>query len=284
MYSQTFKEVFPKNLNRYLTQYNMSQHELARRLNVSPTAVNNWCTGVKAPRMDKVDKMCRIFHCRRSDLVEPYQDEAECYTVIGKRIKKIRQEHNLTQLDIAKICGVTDGAVSTWERGVAAPRIGALQKLADYLGIKVSELIEDDATFPVDLSDYVMIPVYGRIPAGAPKLEEEFIEDHIPIPRSWTIGGVEYGGLTVKGESMLPLIQDGDTVVYRHQPTVENGSICIARVDHYDATVKKFVQHDSRTIILQPLNSEYDPIIFTGDASEPALEIIGKVVEVRHAL
>lgn len=203
---------------------------------------------------------------------------------IGAKIKKIRQEHNMTQLDVAKICGVTDGAVSTWERDIADPRMGALQKLSDYLGIKVSDLIEDDDTFPVDLSDYVMIPVYGRIPAGAPKLEEEFIEDRIPIPRSWTIGGIEYGGLTVKGESMLPLIQDGDTVVYRHQPTVENGSICIARVDHYDATVKKFVQHDSRTIILQPLNSEYDPIIFTGDASEPALEIIGKVVEVRHAL
>lgn len=220
MYSQTFKEVFPKNLNRYLTQYNMSQHELARRLNVSATAVNNWCTGVKAPRMDKVDKMCRIFNCRRSDLVEPYHPDR----------------------------------------------------------------VKDDYLEPVDLSDFVMIPVYGRIPAGAPKLEEEFIEDRIPIPRSWTIGGIEYGGLTVKGESMLPLIQDGDTVVYRHQPTVENGSICIARVDHYDATVKKFVQHDSRTIVLQPLNPTYDPIIFTGDASEPSLEIIGKVVEVRHEL
>ena len=156
---------------------------------------------------------------------------------IGAKIKKIRQEHNMTQLDIAKICGVTDGAVSTWERDIADPRMGALQKLSDYLGIKVSDLIKDDDTFPVDLSDYVMIPVYGRIPAGAPK-----------------------------------------------QPTVENGSICIARVDHYDATVKKFVQHDSRTIVLQPLNSEYDPIIFTGDSSEPSLEIIGKVVEVRHAL
>ena len=220
----SFNRTFSENLKRYLDINKMTQSDLAKKLNVSVTSVNNWCTGLKSPRMDKVDRMCEIFRCSRSDLVEPYESR---------------------------------------------PLHGRMK---------------DDHLEPVDLSDYVMIPVYGRIPAGAPKLEEEFIEDRIPIPRSWTIGGIEYGGLTVKGESMLPLIQDGDTVVYRHQPTVENGSICIARVDHYDATVKKFVQHDSRTIVLQPLNSEYDPIIFTGDSSEPPLEIIGKVVEVRHAL
>lgn len=49
---------------------NISQAELARKLNVSSAAVNTWCRGLKVPRMDKVDAMCKIFHCNRSDLIE----------------------------------------------------------------------------------------------------------------------------------------------------------------------------------------------------------------------
>lgn len=201
-------------------------------------------------------------------------------------IRDRRKELHMTQAELAEKVGYSGKSmIAKIENGKVDLSQSKIMEFAKVLHTTPAALMGwDDMVTPVDLSDYVSIPVYGRIPAGAPKLEEEFIEDRIPIPRSWTIGGIEYGGLTVKGESMLPLIQDGDTVVYRHQPTVENGSICIARVDHYDATVKKFVQHDSRTIVLQPLNPTYDPIIFTGDASEPSLEIIGKVVEVRHAL
>ena len=48
----------------------MTQAELAKRLGVGTTSVSNWCKGLKSPRMDKVDRMCEIFDCRRSDLME----------------------------------------------------------------------------------------------------------------------------------------------------------------------------------------------------------------------
>lgn len=204
---------------------------------------------------------------------------------IGSKIKALRTARGLTQMDIARICGVTDGAVSTWERGIADPRMGALQKLADYFGIKISELIEDDTHLqPVDLSDTVSIPVYGRIPAGIPRHCDQYVDEHIQVPRSWTIGGQELAGLRVSGESMLPLIQDGDLVVYQYQPDVESGSIGICRIDGDDATVKKVIKQEPHTVILQPLNPTFQPIIFTGENTEPSLEIIGKVIEVRHRL
>lgn len=48
----------------------MTQLELSKRLGVGTTSVYNWCNGLKTPRMDKVDAMCDIFHCKRSDLME----------------------------------------------------------------------------------------------------------------------------------------------------------------------------------------------------------------------
>ena len=69
MTEEKFSILFGKNLARYMQQHNVSQNELARRLGVSPTSVNNWCQGLKTPRMDKVDKICRLFGIRRVDLI-----------------------------------------------------------------------------------------------------------------------------------------------------------------------------------------------------------------------
>lgn len=42
-------------------------------------SVSNWCKGTKTPRMDKVDAMCKLFNCRRSDLMELKTDYTESY-------------------------------------------------------------------------------------------------------------------------------------------------------------------------------------------------------------
>ena len=65
-----FNKVFSIRLKYYLNCFDMTQAELSKRLGVGTTSVSNWCKGLKSPRMDKVDSMCEIFHCRRSDLME----------------------------------------------------------------------------------------------------------------------------------------------------------------------------------------------------------------------
>ena len=70
MSESEFNKVFSKRLQHYLNQYDISQAELARRLGASTTAVSNWVNGTKSPRMSKIDMMCEIFHCKRSDLME----------------------------------------------------------------------------------------------------------------------------------------------------------------------------------------------------------------------
>lgn len=67
---QEFNEIFSKQLKRQLRIHEMTQSDLAKRLGVSTQSVTNWCKGAKTPRMDKVDSMCKIFNCRRSDLME----------------------------------------------------------------------------------------------------------------------------------------------------------------------------------------------------------------------
>lgn len=62
---------------------------------------------------------------------------------IRENIINLRKRYGLTQDELAKIAGVSRGAVSQWEGGFSEPRMGAVQRIADHFGIKKSDLIED---------------------------------------------------------------------------------------------------------------------------------------------
>ena len=74
MKEKNFNEIFSKNLRYYMDIKEISQNALAKELDVSPTSVNNWYNGYKIPRMDKVDKICMLFHITRSDLIEEHKE------------------------------------------------------------------------------------------------------------------------------------------------------------------------------------------------------------------
>ena len=62
---------------------------------------------------------------------------------IAENIKRIRLEHGLSQAELGKIAGVSDKAVSTWELGLKTPRMGAVEKMANYFGITKSAIVDD---------------------------------------------------------------------------------------------------------------------------------------------
>ena len=60
---------------------------------------------------------------------------------LGAMIASLRKERQMTQLELAEQLGVTDKAVSKWERNLSCPDIAAIPKLADILGVSVEELL-----------------------------------------------------------------------------------------------------------------------------------------------
>ncbi len=71
------RQVFTKNLNRFLSEKQVPQNELAKYLGVSNTTINNWVKGYKMPRMDKIDKICSFFSINRSELLEEYSSKTK---------------------------------------------------------------------------------------------------------------------------------------------------------------------------------------------------------------
>ena len=85
---------------------------------------------------------------------------------------------------------------------------------------------------------YYLTPVLGVVRAGVPIHAEEDIIDYEEIPQEMARSG-EYFGLRVTGSSMEPTLRDGDVIIVRKQPDVDNGDIAIVLVDGEDATVKE---------------------------------------------
>ena len=63
---------------------------------------------------------------------------------IGKFIAECRKEKELTQMQLAEKLGITDKAISKWERGIAMPDTAIMLELCDILGISVNELLSGE--------------------------------------------------------------------------------------------------------------------------------------------
>lgn len=57
-------------------------------------------------------------------------------------IASLRKENGMTQLELAEKMGVTDKAVSKWERDLSCPDINSIPQLAELLGVSVDELMQ----------------------------------------------------------------------------------------------------------------------------------------------
>ena len=63
---------------------------------------------------------------------------------IGKFIAECRKQNNLTQMQLAEKLGITDRAVSKWERGKSLPDAAIMLDLCALLNITVNDLLSGE--------------------------------------------------------------------------------------------------------------------------------------------
>jgi repressor LexA len=120
------------------------------------------------------------------------------------------------------------------------------------------------------------IPLIGRVAAGEPILAEQNLEEYVHL-ESWFRTDDSSFALRVRGDSMIDAgISDGDLVIVRSQPKVDNGQIGVALIDE-EATVKRIYDEGDRWR-LQPENPNLEPRFVP--KNEPGFRIAGKVVGV----
>ncbi len=191
-------------------------------------------------------------------------------------LRATRRNKKLTQDEVAQKIGVSRTSYLKYEKGTHEPDFDTLEKIADFFGLKIEELLGAKES-----RTKTKIPILGSVQAGMPTEAYEMIEGYEEIDESLAGGGT-YVALRIKGESMSPKILPGDIVIVRLQADVESGEVAVVFVDDGEATVKKVVKH-SDGVSLIPYNPNFEPMFFSNkEIIARHLIVFGKVAELRR--
>ena len=217
-----------------------------------------------------------------------------------------RQGIKITQKDLAEAAGIGQTAIHKIIRGdTQAPKPQILVAIADYFTealarkITVDDLIvkenslpravetsrspfgasnwmQTDEAEPVTGSHFVAVPILGDIPHGdLDQVVPEDIVDYEHVHKRELGRGRFF--LRTRGDSMAPLILDGDLLLIEPGPQWNHKTIVAIYMDRH-VTCKQLHLHDN-TSALVSANPNYAPI----SATEEML-IIGRVIKVERNL
>lgn len=203
----------------------------------------------------------------------------------GAKLKSCRKDMSLSQRELGQKIGVAESTISLYESNKRFPDAETLQKISSLFNVSLDYLLGNaPCKKPASPSGRgVRIPVLGRVVAGIPIEAVEEILDYEEITPELAASG-EFFALQVKGDSMLPKLEEGDVVIVKKQEDVETGDIAIVLVNGDEATIKQ-VKKVNGGIMLYGFNPDvYEPHFYSNQQIEELpVRILGKVIESRRS-
>lgn len=196
----------------------------------------------------------------------------------GQRLKEARKNRGMTLRELGEAIGRSESVVQRYESGVISNLDNeVIAKLANALNVNPAYLM---GWTKINTVNTVSIPILGDIACGDPITADDNIVGYQARATDDLPKG-ELFYLRAKGDSMSPDIKSEALVLCRQQPDVENGEIAAVLVNgNTEATLKK-VRKINDSILLEPINDNYEPYIVNED--NPAT-IVGKAIEVTNQL
>lgn len=201
--------------------------------------------------------------------------------ILNKRIKEKRTALGLTLVELASKVGVRDATIQRYESGeIKNIKKSTIVKLAKALNTTPAYLMgwEEDSIDIFSIPNITPIPktkkvpLIGEIACGTPILAEQNITDYINVPLDIKCDF----SLMCKGDSMINArIFDGDIVLIKQQPDVENGEIAAVMING-EATLKRVYKYPER-IELRPENPTHEVLNYEGEKLK-GITIIGKAI------
>ena len=193
------------------------------------------------------------------------------------RLASVMAEKNIKAAELSRRTGISKPRLSQYKNGVYVPKADAICAIAKVLGVSEAYLLgtsDDPSHFLDDGARFKALPVIGEISCGYPVFANEE-DDGVVITDYDTDADF---CLYAKGDSMKDArICNGDVVFIKKTDMVNNGEIAAVIIND-EATLKRVYYYpESQKLMLLPENTNYEPLVFTGDELEK-IRIIGKAV------
>ncbi|MBN6075783.1 helix-turn-helix domain-containing protein [Aggregatibacter actinomycetemcomitans] len=181
-------------------------------------------------------------------------------------MKEKRTRLKLSQKELANLTSITPALISKYENGLSKPRIETAKRIAEVLHIDLDTLIK---SLDQDEIYLVKIPFY---------LNEDEDSSYFYIASDMLPSHIDPDNLLAyrqKGNSMVPLFQDGDLLlINKLDKKVNINSSFLLEIDGYSGVKQVSINDFSNEYIINSLNPNYQSIYIKQDKAD----IIGRVI------
>lgn len=176
---------------------------------------------------------------------------------VGRRIAELRRERGLNQEQLAELALLSRVTVARYESGRIEPGANALSRIADVLDVSVDELLCRTEKLPPFISIMKSgVPIVGEIACGTPITAQQNVTGYADLPESVNADFA----LKCKGKSMSPTFEEGDLVLIRQTPDIENGQIAAVGIDG-EAMLKRVYKSETGVTCVSD-NPAFAPVFF----------------------
>tara|TARA_B100000029_G_scaffold484253_1_gene536249 strand:- start:298 stop:873 length:576 start_codon:yes stop_codon:yes gene_type:complete len=185
------------------------------------------------------------------------------------------------------LCGLSEATLRSYLSGDTYPTLDRLELISSAANVDPEWLVfgrhKDEARIELaGMEDYAFVPLYdAQCSAGAGSWNEN---SRVLTHLSFTKYSLRKQGLTpdhlsairIDGDSMEPLLNDGDTVLIDHtKTTIKGEGIYVLRFDGH--LYAKRLQRNFDGVVIISENKHYQPVTVPRDRLDE-LEVIGRVV------
>lgn len=296
-----------ENIKKRRLELHLTLEDVAKQLGVTRQTIQKYESGIVTNiPSDKIELLAKALKTTPTHLMGWDQfnrcTSIDQMSVIGPRLKEIRESLNVPLQELAKAACISLASLKKIEDGQVPTDLTLLKKICALLSIDYDKEFPGifdttDETITVYGSDgwgsgkiinsidyckirsieplpiTKQIPILGTIACGIPVLATENIDGYVALPENVRADFC----LRCKGDSMINArILDGDLVLIRQQPDVDDGQIAAVLIDD-EATLKRVYHNPDGGITLVAENSAYAPMTFSTNHYEE-IRILGKAV------
>ncbi|KUG03204.1 sos-response repressor and protease lexa [hydrocarbon metagenome] len=182
----------------------------------------------------------------------------------GERLRRLRENKNLTQEQLGKILNVKKSAISKYETDKISMNIESIKLLARYFDVPLSYLIDVDID---SIRTSSKIPFLGRVHTGTNMLAVDNIESYLAIPEYLSADFV----LKVSGDSMIGAgILNGDLALCRLSAKPQPGQIIAViqqnMTEEFSEIFLRYYFNEAGQPVLKSANPDYPDIDYQTNA------------------
>ena len=194
-------------------------------------------------------------------------------------VEKLMENKGVKASEVAKATGIPQSVFTDWKKGRYTPKADKLYTLARYFEVPMEVFFEPIDVETIKEKQFKIAPLY-EVAGGEGRVNDEYAQRYIEAEDDDGCSWCE-----VHGDSMFPVLQDGDVVKVHHQTETSSKDISVVKIDGDEATCK-YIEIVKDGIWLRAENKDVfkDRFYSIQEVLTKPISIIGKVTELKRRL